>query len=226
MTLARRSVLGLFAAGAATTLAGCGGGGDVYYSDYPTRFVWVLNVNPAFTSVSVAVGPDVVITGLPFPALTARIEVLFGNYVLGLRDSLTGQVQNFSNFIVDDAAPSFYVFYNYGGTGARLGDTPSGIVNYFDSSESLIADLDDGNGNVQTSVLAFERAAPQISASPNCRLRLSRASDGVLVYDSGLRQRAGALVIFPADATTGLVSVAAVNYNNTDANAVAWANIL
>jgi hypothetical protein len=225
MTLARRSVLGLFAAGAATTLAGCGGGGDVYYDDYPTRFLWVLNLNPEFTSVSVALGPDVVITGLPFPALTARIEAQFGSYVLGLRDSLTGQVQNFSNVIVDDAAPSFYVFYSSGGTG-RLGDTPSGIVNYFDSSESLIADLDDGNGNVQTSVLAFERAAPQISTSPTCRLRLSRLSDGVLVYDSGLRTRAGALVIFPADTTTGLVSVAAVNYNDTAANAVAWVNIL
>lgn len=223
MTIARRKFLGLFAAGATTALAACGGGGD--YSNVPTRFVWVLNLHPEFTSVDVALGPDVLVSGLPFPALTPRIEAEFGVYVLGLRDRATGRTLNFSDFTVDDLSPTINVFYRYGSS-ARLGASPVGIVNYFESSESLIADLDDGNGNVQTSVLAFERAAAQVSRSPNCRLRLSRASDDVLVYDSGLRQRADAIVVFPADAAVGLVGVVALNYTYSDANVVSWANVL
>jgi hypothetical protein len=226
MTIARRKILGLFAAGATTVLAGCGGGGDYYDGGgVPTRFVWVLNLDPEFTSVDVAFGPDVLVSGLPFEALTPRIEAEFGTYVLGLRDRPTGRTLNFSDFIVDDLSPTINVFYRYG-TSGRLGASPLGIVNYFDSPESLIVDLDDGNGTVQTSVLPFERAAAQISRSPNCRLRLSRASDSVLVYDSGLRQRTDAIIVFPADAVTGLVGVVGLNYTYTDANVVGWANVL
>jgi hypothetical protein len=224
MTIARRKMLGLFAAGATTVLAACGGGGD-YYDGVPTRFVWVLNVDPEFTSVDVALGRDVLVSGLPFRALTPRIEAEFGTYVLGLRDGPTGRTLNFSDFTVDDLSPTINVLYRYG-TSARLGASPLGIVNYFDSPESLIVDLADGNGNVQTSVLPFERAAAQVSRSPNCRLRLSRASDGVLVYDSGVRQRTDAIIVFPADAVTGLVGVVGLNYTYTDATVVGWANVL
>ena len=223
MTIARRKILGLLAAGATTALAACGGGGD--YSNVPTRYVWVLNLHPEFSSTEVALGPDLLVTGLPFPGLTPRIEAEFGVYVLGLRDRPTGRALNFSGFNIDDLSPTINVVYRYGSS-ARLGASPVGIVNYFESTESLIADLDDGNGSVQTSVLAFERAAAQVSRSANCRLRLSRASDGVLVYDSGLRQRTDAIVVFPADATVGLVGVVALNYTGTDASMVSWANVL
>ena len=226
MTIARRRILGLFAAtGATTVLAACGGGGDDYYDDVPTRYLWVLNLHPEFTSVDVALNRDRVVTGLSFPDLTPRIEAEFGNYVLGLLDRPSGDAFNFSDFIVDDYTPSISVLYRYGNS-ARLGVSPLGIVNYFESSVSLIVDLDDGNGNVQTSVLPFERATAQLSRSPNCRLRLSRASDGGLVYDSGRRARTDAIVVFPADPQTGLVGVVALNYNGTDAAAVVWANQL
>jgi len=226
MPIARRQFLGLFAAaGATTVLAACGGGGSADEGDLPTRFLWVLNLDPEFTSVDVALGADVLVSGLPFKGLTPRIEAEFGNYVLGLRDRPTGRTLNFSNFIVDDATPSTSVLYRYGNS-ARLGASPLGIVNYFDSPESLIVDLDDGAGTVQTSVLPFERATAQLSRSANCRLRLSRASDGVLVYDSGLRQRADAIVVFPADPAIGLVGVVALNYDNSNVNAAGWANLL
>ena len=226
MTIARRKVLGLFAAaGATTVLAACGGGGSDGYGNAPTRFVWVLNLDPEFTSVDVALGRDRVVSDLRFPDLTPRIEAEFGNYVLGLLDRPSGRALNFSDFIVDDNTPSLSVRYRYGNT-ARLGASPLGIVNYFESSVSLIVDLDDGNGNVQTSVLPFERATAQLSRSPNCRLRLSRASDGGLVYDSGRRARTDAIVVFPADPQTGLVGVVALNYNGTDAVILNWANQL
>ena len=223
MTIARRKILGLLAAGATTALAACGGGGD--YPTVPTRFLWVLNLHPEFTSTDVVLGPDLLVSGLPFPGLTPRIEAEFGNYVLGLLDRPSGRALNFSDFIVDDYTPSISVLYRYGNT-ARLGASPLGIVNYFESSVSLIVDLDDGNGNVQTSVLPFERATAQLSRSPNCRLRLSRASDGGLVYDSGRRARTDAIVVFPADPQTGLVGVVALNYNGTDAVILSWANQL
>ncbi len=226
MTIARRRFLGLFAAGATTVLAACGGGGSYYdYGDVPTRFVWVLNLDPEFTSVDVSLGRDRVVTGLLFPDLTPRIEAEFGNYVLGLLDRPSGRTFNFSDFIVDDYTPSISVLYRYGSL-ARLGASPLGIVNYFESSESLLVDLDDGNGNVQSSRLAFEQATEQVSRSPNCRLRLSRASDNVLVYDSGLRARTDAILVFPADPVTGLVGVVALNYNGTDAAVVGWDNRL
>ena len=225
MTIARRYFLGALAVGATGVLAACGGGGSAYYDNVPTRYLWLLNLDPEFTSVDIALGPDPLISGLPFRGLTPRIEAEFGNYVLGLRDRPTGRTLNFSDFLVDDAAPSLSVLYRYGSS-ARLGASPLGIVNYFDSPESLIVDLDDGAGTVQTTVLPFERATAQLSRSANCRLRLSRASDGVLVYDSGLRRRADAIVVFPADPSIGLVGVAAIDYGGSEVSAVGWANLL
>ena len=222
MSIDRRKIIGLFAATAVTALAGCGGGD---HHDTPTRLVWVLNLNPDFPSVDVAFDSTVVVGGLPFPALTPPIELVFGTYSIGLRNVLTGRTLFFDGFAVDDFSPSIAVFYRHG-TSARLAPSPLGIVNYFDSSESLIADLDDGTGSVQTTVLAFEGSAPQASQSLNCRLFLSRASDQVLVYDSGLRERTDAILIFPADPVTGLVAVVGLNYSFDGATVVGWPNLL
>ena len=224
MTITRRNILGLFAAGSATALAGCGGGGDGY-DDAPTRFVRVLNLNPEFPSVDVAIDATVVVTNVPFEALTPAIELVFGTYSIGLRDRASARVLYFDGFGVDDRSPSLEVFYRKGAS-ARLGPSPLGIVNYFDSSESLVAELSDASGNTQTSVLAFEASAPQVSQSLNCRLRLRRASDNVLVYDSGSRQRTDAILIYPADASSGLVRAMGVNHTYSTASAVVWPNIL
>ncbi len=224
MSIDRRALIGLFAASAATALAGCGGGGD--YQSPPTRFVWVLNVNPDFVSVDVSFNSTRVATAMPFESLTLPIEVEFGTYTIGLRDrGPSGRNLLFDGFNVDNYSPSIEVFYRKG-TSARLGASPSGIVNYFDSPELLVAELDDGTGFVQTTVLPFEGSAPQASQSLNCRLRLRRASDGVLVYDSGLRRRSGAIVIYPADPVLGFVGVVGLDYSFSDATAVRWPNIL
>lgn len=222
MSIDRRKILGLFAAASATALAGCGGGGD-YVA--PTRFVWVLNLNPEFTSTDVSLNASVLVTGLPFPALTPRIEAEFGTYSVGLRDRNTGLSFVFPGFVVDDVSPSVNLFYRSFGS-ARLGTAIPGIANYFDSNVALVAELSDGAGNTQTNVLAFESSVAQASRSANCRLRLRRATDGVLVYDSGLQARTDAILIHPADAQTGLVAVVALNYSFTDAVAVRWPNIL
>lgn len=222
MSIDRRKLIGLFAASAATALAACGGGGDY---EPPTRLVWVLNLNPDFASVDVAFDATVVTFGLPFQALTPAIELAFGTYTIGLRNPSSGRTLHFDGIDVDDASPSIEVFYRKG-TSARLWPSPSGIVNYFDSTESLIADLSDSGGNVQTSVLAFEQSAPQVSQSAACRLRLRRASDGVLVYDSGSRQRTGAILIYPSNPSIGLVGVVGLDYTFNAASAVIWPNIL
>ena len=142
-----------------------------------------------------------------------------------MRDRNTGASFVFNGFQVDDFSPSVNVFYR-SFRSARVGALVPGIANYFDSTESLVAELNDGTGNIQTNVLAFESSAAQASRSANCRLRLRRASDGVLVYDSGLQVRTSAILIFPADPVTGLVAVVAVNYNASAATAVSWPNIL
>ena len=222
MTIARRSILGLFAVGAATALTGCGGGGS---DSIPTRFMWVLNLNSEFPSADVAFGPDPVSSALPFQALTPRIEVEFGVYSVGLRDRASGRTLYFDGFVVDDYSPSIEVFYRHG-TSARLGASPAGIVNYFESPEALVVELDDGAGSVQTTVLSFEDSAPQASLSANCRLTVRRANDGVLVYDSGLRQRTGAILLFPSDPLIGFVGALGLNYSGSSAGAVSWPNIL
>ena len=226
MSIARRKILGLLAAASATALAGCGGGGDGGGGQgAPTRFLWVLNLNPEFTSTDLSLSGNLLVPGLPFPALTPRIEAEYGSYSLGLRDRNTGRSFAFNSFLVDDFSASVNVFYRSFAS-ARVGALVPGIANYFDSTESLVAELNDGAGNIQTNVLAFESSAAQASRSANCRLRLRRASDGVLVYDSGLQVRTSAILIFPADPVSGLVAVVGVNYNFTDANAVSWPNIL
>ena len=75
MSIDRRKIIGLVAASAATALAGCGGGGD--YAP-PTRFVWLLNLNPEFPSLDVSFGATLVTPALAFPALTPRFEVEYG----------------------------------------------------------------------------------------------------------------------------------------------------
>ncbi len=225
MSIDRRKILALFAATGATALAGCGGGGDGGGQSVPTRFLWLLNLNPEFTSTNFSLSGNVLVSSLPFPALTPRIEAEYGSYSLGLRDRNTGASFVFNGFQVDDFSPSVNVFYR-SFLSARVGALVPGIANYFDSTESLVAELNDGAGNIQTNTLAFESSAAQASRSANCRLRLRRASDGVLVYDSGLQVRTSAILIFPADPASGLVAVIGVNYNSSDATAVRWPNIL
>ena len=229
MTIDRRQLMiGLFASGAAATLAACGGGGS--YAP-PTRLVWVLNLDPEFAFVDVSFGAtgatvaQVVSPGLPFQAITPPIEVAFGTYSIGLRDRSSGRTVFFDNFNVDNNSPPVLVFYR-NGTSTRLAPAPTGIVNYFDSTETLVAELSDGAGTVQSSPLPFETSALQISQSANCQLRLRRASDGVLVYDSGLQQRSGTILIYPADPVTGLVGVIGLNYTFNSASAVVWPNTL
>jgi hypothetical protein len=221
MSIARRKIIGLFAAGAATTLAGCGGG----YDGPLTRLMWVLNLNPEFASTDVTFDATTVVSGLPFPALTSAFEIEFGSYRIGLRDRSSGRAFNFDGFLVDDYSPSTVVFYRHF-TSARLEGSPVGIVNYFDSTESLVVELDDGTGSVQTTVLTFEGSAPQASGSANCRLRLRRAGDGVLVYDSGLRRRSDAILAYPSDPVSGLVGVVGLDYRFGNASAASWPNIL
>ena len=224
MPLQRRRILTLLAAGPAAVLAACGGGGDGY-GDAPTRFMWLLNINPEVASADVSFGPDRVAAGLPFTGLTQRIEAVYGVYTIAVRNNATGLTAFFDNFHIDDLSPAMTVFYRKA-TSVRLGASPVGIVNYFDSTEPLAVELDDGFGNVQLSSLVFEGSAPQASASANCQLRLRRASDGVLVYDSGLRFREGAILIFPADPSSGLVTAVGLSYTGSDARVVVWPNIL
>ena len=222
MSLRRRQILSYLAAGPAAALAGCGGGGSEVV---PTRFMWLLNINPEVTSADVSFGATTVSTALPFPGLTPRVEIAYGFYSFAVRNRSNGQTAIFDNVPVDGTSPAMLVFYRKGAS-TRLGSSPIGIINYFDSTEPLDVELDDGAGNLQLSRLAFEGAAPQASQSVNCRLRLRRASDGVLVYDSGLRFREGAILIFPADPASGLVAAAGLSYTATDARLVSWPNIL
>lgn len=229
MTIARRQLMiGLFASGAAATLAACGGGGS--YAP-PTRLVWVLNLNPEFPSVDVSFGApgatvaQVVSPGLPFQALTLPIEIAFGTYSIGMRDTSSGLTVFFDNFNVDNYSPSVLVFYR-NGSSTLLAPAPTGIVNYFDSNVALDAELGDTAGTVQLTPLAFNVSAPQASQSAYCQLRLRRATDGVLVYDSQVQPRAGTILIYPADPVSGLVAVVGLNYTFNSASAVVWPNTL
>lgn len=226
MAIDRRRVIGLFAASAATALAGCGGGwGDAP----PTRFVWLLNLNPEFGSVDVSFGATTVAWGLPFPALTPRFEVEYGSYTVELRRSSDGATQSFDGVAVDDYSPSMYVFYRHFDS-TRLGSSPPGILNCFDSNVSLDVDLFDDVGNVQLETLTFEGSAPQNSRSRNCTLRLYAAGSPVLIYDSGLQQRTDSILVFPrypaASPSSGQVAVVGLNYTWDSAAAVIWPNTL
>lgn len=227
MSIDRRKVIGLFAASAATTLAGCGGGSD-YVT--PTRSVWLLNLNPEFASADVSLGARSIASGLPFPGLSARAEADYGTYTVGLRDRGTGATQNFDNIAIDAYSPSMFVFYRRFAS-TRLGSTPPGIINYFDSTVSLDVDLFDDLGGVQLERLAFEQGKAQSAPlTRNCTLRLYAAGSSTLIYDSGLQLRTDSIIIFPrfpaASTRSGEVAVVGLNYNGNSASAVSWTNIL
>ena len=237
MTIARRKIIGLFAASAATTLAGCGGGGDVYVeAPYvpPTRSMWLLNLNPEFAVSDVTFGAATVASGLGFPGITAPFVAEYGNnYTLGIR-SRAGVTQNFDGLPVDASSPSLFVFYRRFAS-TRLGSSPlvPGITNYFDSSVPLDVDLfdDNGAGAVQLlDALAFEGVALQTSRSTNCRLRLYAAGSSTLIYDSGQQTRTDSIIVYPrfpaASSRSGEVAVVGVNYGLNGASAVEWRNLL
>ncbi len=223
----RRKVLALLGASAAAAVAGCGGGGGD--NPPPTRFMSLLNLNPEFQSADIAFGATTVSSGSSFPALTQRFEVEFGNYTVTVRDRTSGSVQSFDNVIVDSNSPSLLVFYRHFGS-SRLGSSPPGIINYFDSNVALDVDLLDDAGNAQLETLPHEAGAPQRSRSLNCVLRLFAAGSSVPVYDSGLQQRPDSILIFAryqaASASSGQVAVVALNYLSGSVSAVSWRNTL
>lgn len=226
MSVNRRKIIGLFTASAATILTGCGGGAN----DAPlTRFVWLLNLNPEFSSVDVSFGATTVTSALPFPGLTPRFEVEYASYTVGLRERSNGLTQNFDGVAIDGNSPSMFVFYRHFNS-TRLGSSPPGIINYVDATVSLDVDLFDDLGNVQPERLTFEGSAPQNSSSRNCTLRLYAAGSPVLIYDSGLQQRTDSILIFPrypaASPLSGPVAVVGLNYDFGSAAAVTWPNIL
>ena len=237
MTIARRKIIGLFAAGAATTLAGCGGGGDGYVDvPYvpPTRSMSLLNLNPEFSSSDVTFGAATVASGLTFPGITNPFVAEYGTYTLSIRNRSPAITQNFDGLPVDGSSPSLFVFYRRFAS-TRLGSSPlvPGITNYFDSTVGLDVDLFDETGGVQLiDALGFEGNATQASGSRNCRLQLYAAGSSVLIYDSGpqLQARPDSIIIFPrfpaASSRSGEVAVIGLNYNVNGASAVIWNNSL
>ena len=226
MSIDRRKLIGLFAASAATTLAGCGGGSDY---ETPTRNVWLLNLNPEFPAADVSIGATSVAAGLLFPGLTSPAKVEYGRYPISVRGNTT---QNFDNVLFDDLSPSMFVFYRRFAS-TRLGSSPRGIVNYFDSTVGLDVDLfdDNGAGNVQLlDALAFEGDAQQTSRSANCRLRLYAAGSTTLIYDSGQQARTDSIIVYPrfpaSSSRSGEVAVIGLNYTRNSASAVRWDNLL
>ena len=238
MTIARRTILGLFAAGAATTLAACGGGGDVYVDGGyvpppPTRSMWLLNLNPEFATSDVSFGAANVSSALQFPGITTPFVAEYGSYPLSIRNRSSGVSQDFPGIAVDGNSPSLFVFYRRFAS-TRLGSSPlvPGVTNYFDSAVPLDVDLFDDAGGVQLiDALAFEGNARQTSPlTRNCTLRLYAAGSPVLVYDSGLQARTDSVLIFPrfpaSSSRSGEVAVVGLNYNVNSASAVIWPNIL
>lgn len=226
MSIARRKIIGLFAASAATVLAGCGGGGD----DTPlTRFVWLLNLNPEFPSADVSLGSSTIASALPFPGLTSAAEVEYGSYTIALRERSTGFTQRFDSVLIDNFSPSMFVFYRHFDS-TRLGSSPPGIINYVDSTVSLDVDLYDDVGNVQLERLEFEGEAAQKSTSRHCSLRVYAAGSSELIYDSGLQERTDSILVFPrypaASPLSGQVAVIGLNYGPNGAGAVIWPNLL
>jgi hypothetical protein len=223
MKLERRQLLGLTGAAAALSLAGCGGGDG--WSGSGIKPFYVLNLHPEFSSVDVTLGSISLATALPFQGLTPRNDVPYGSYTLTLTDRISSRSLHFDGLGVDAYSPAIGVFYR-NGTSARLYGAGPGIVNDLDSTESLIVELDDGTGSLQITTLAFEQSVAQASGSLSCRLRLKRASDSVLVYDSGLRTRSGAILIHAGDPSLPLIGVVALDYSHGVAAAVTWPNTL
>ncbi|MDP3821632.1 MAG: hypothetical protein Q8R33_09165 [Burkholderiales bacterium] len=233
MSIDRRKIIGLFAATAATTLAGCGGGGG---DDGPyLQRVWVMNVNPEFPSADVSVGSTLVAAGLPFPGLTSPLDFESGFYAVRVRRPASSVFFDFDPVRIDAASslPSLFVFYRHFAS-ARLVPAPRGIENYFDSTVNLDYDLFDGDGTgnsfVQTQLLPFEGGGRQTSNSSTCRLRLYAENSPTLIYDSGVQPRPDSILIHPrfpaASARSGEVAVTAVNYGFVNAGAVVWPNLL
>ncbi|MEO6030343.1 MAG: hypothetical protein ABIP61_00340 [Burkholderiaceae bacterium] len=224
MPLDRRRFVALIAASTATALAGCGGGGYAV-----TSFVWVLNLNPEFSSTDVSVGPVTVALGLPFEGLTARSEFEGGLYDVTLRDRGGGGTLVFDNVQIHDSTLTLQVFYRHG-LSARLASSPFGIYNYFDSSVPLDVDLFDDRGVAQREILDFEGSADQVSRSPSCTLHIYAAGSNLRVYDSGPRQRTDAILMFPrfpaASPYSGEVAVVGLNYGPDRVSAVVWNNLL
>ena len=139
----------------------------------------------------------------------------------------------FDNIPANENSPSIEVFYrdfNTVGLQGLLESSPPVVINFFDANEHLIVHLDDGFGTVQTKELAFLDSVAQSSLSPGCRLRVARASDLSLVYDSGqlLDERPRAILLFPLvaafpfDPIFGRVGVIALNYSGANATAQEW----
>lgn len=236
MTIARRKIIGLFATGAATTLAGCGGGGGVYVEvPYvpPTRLMSLLNLNPEFSFSDVTFGAATVASGLTFPGMTNPFVAEYGSYTLSIRNRSPAITQNFDGLPVDGSSPSLFVFYRRFAS-TRLGSSPlvPGITNYFDSTVPLDVDLFDDAGGVQLiNALPFEGSAGQTSPlTRNCTLRLYAAGSPVLVYDSGLQARTDSILIFPrfpaSSSRSGEIAVVGVNYDGNSATAFIWQNVL
>ena len=226
MSIDRRKVLALFAAGTASALASCGGGGD----GPATRRVWLLNLNPEFPSADVFFGSTLVASDLPAPGLTARFEVEYGSYTVTLDEPSTDETTDFVDVAIDGFSPSMFVFYRHFDS-SRLGSSPPGIINYFDSDVALDVDLIDGDdGPAQLETLAFEGSAAQESNSDECTLRLYAEGSSVLVYDSGVQERPDSILIFPrfraSSPRAGEVAVVALNYGSRSAVAVTWPNTL
>ena len=229
MSIDRRKVVGLIGASAATVLAGCGGGG---YQPPPTRFVWVLNLNPEFADVDVSFGATRMTSGLPFRALTLRFEVEYGIYRVTLVDPSDGFTQIFDNVVINASSPSVFVFYR--AFPSALAPAPLGIVNYFDSAVPLDVDLFNGVGNFVQLVdaLPFEGVAAQVSNSLDCELELYPAVVGspLLVYASGLQARTDSIIVFPrfpaADLRSGQVAVVGLNHGFSSASAAIWPNLV
>jgi hypothetical protein len=233
MSIARRKIIGLFAASAATTLAGCGGGGG---DDGPyLQRVWVMNVNPEFQSANVSVGSTLIGAGLPFPGLTSPVDFDTGYYTVRVQRPAGGVFFDFDNVLIDagSSLPSLLVFYRHFAS-ARLVPAPRGIENYFDSTVNLDYDLFDGDGSgptlPQTQILPFEGGGRQTSNSSTCRLRLYAENSPTLIYDSGVQNRTDSILIHPrfpaASARSGEVAVTALNYGFVNASAVVWPNLL
>ncbi len=234
MPLDRRRFVGLIAASTTTALAGCGGG---LYAEFgsgwdsgSTSFVWVLNLNPEYSSADVSVGSATIAFGLPFTGLTMRSEFRGGFYDVALRDRPSGAAIGFDDVQIHANSLTLQVFYRHG-LSARLASSPFGIVNYFDSSIPLDVDLFDDLGVAQNAILDFEASAGQASRSGNCTLRIYAApGSNVLVYDSGLQLRTDAILIFPRFPATSLraneVAVIGLNYGADSVSVFVWPNLL
>jgi hypothetical protein len=233
MTIARRQIIGLFATGAATALTGCGGGGsvEVYNEEPPVQvlpaYAWILNLNPDFTALDVDFDGTNVAAALPFQGLTRRVELAPRRYSLGLRNRGAVAAARFDYLAASNVA-SVEVVYRKG-VNAVIDSTPSGLVNYFDSSEPLITELDDGTTSslVQRNVLAFEGGVTQAANTVNCGLLVRRSSNNAVVYDSGVVRRPDAILLFQTISAVSPVGALGLNYfDDNTATVTLWPNVM